>query len=177
MTATAMKRLTLSSDACIETLSLLVAIAHADGELDAAEKAGVRAAAEIFNLTKEFRERLEAMLETPIPVDQLLVEHLKPKERAFAFIAATWMTGVDSNVDAKEEALLSQAAELLGFDHERQAELSKIARDLEPGRKRDLDGSSWSKELVALFKSIPKQLEGGAEEVEVVFDGPGLLWD
>jgi uncharacterized tellurite resistance protein B-like protein len=173
---TTMKRLTLSSDACIETLSLLVAIAHADGELDDAEKAGVRAAAEIFNLTKEFRERLESMLETPLPIDQLLVEHLKPKERAFAFIAATWMTGVDANVDEKEEALLSQAAELLGFDHERQAELSKIARDLEPGRKRDLD-VSWSKELVALFKSIPKQPEGGVEEVEVVFDGPGLLWD
>lgn len=168
-----MKRLTLSADACVETLSLLVLMAHADGELDQNEQAGVRAAAEVFNLTKEYRDRLETLMTSPMTVDQLLVEHLKPKERAFAFVAATWMTGVDSNVDAKEEALLKQVGKLFDFDDAKQTELAKIARDLEPGRKPD---TSWSKELVALFKSIPKEIDRSSEEVEIVFDGPGLLW-
>jgi uncharacterized tellurite resistance protein B-like protein len=175
----AMKRLTLSAEACVETLTLLVLMAHADGQLDDSEKAGVRAAADIFNLTKEFRDRLEQMMREPISVDQILAENLKPKERAFAFVAATWMAGVDANIDKSEESLLREVGVLFGFGDTRQLELMKIARDLEPGRKPD---TSWSKELVALFKSIPKQIEeqlegAGSEEIEVVFNGPGLLWD
>ena len=46
-----MKRLTISADACTETLALLIAMAWADGRLDDKEKEGVRAASEVFNLT------------------------------------------------------------------------------------------------------------------------------
>lgn len=167
-----MKRLTLSSDACVETLALLIIMAHADGELDDKEKEGVRAAAGVLNLTKELRDRVDALLKAPIPVDQILVEHLKPKERAFAFVAATWMSGVDANIDPKETATLDEIAKLFDFDEARKKELVQLARDLEPGRKPD---TSWSNELLALFKAIPARLEGTGD-VEVVFDGPGMLW-
>ena len=64
-----MKRLTISADACIETLALLISMAWADGRLDDNEKAGVRAASEVFNLTKELRDRLDQILQKPMPVD------------------------------------------------------------------------------------------------------------
>ena len=161
-----MKRLTIGADACTETLALLITMAWADGRLDDAEKASVIAASEVFNLTKELRDRIDQILQKPMPVDELLVENLSSRDKAFAFVAAAWMSGVDSEVDEKEQALLDQAAQLLGLNAARKAELVQIARDLEPLRKGE---GSGSKELVALFKAIPQRLEGEGE-FEVAFE-------
>ncbi len=163
-----MKRLTIGPDACIETLALLIAMAWADGRLDEKEKEGVRAASEVFNLTKELRDRLDTLLQKPMPVDELLVENLSARDKAFAFVAAVWMSGVDEDVDEKEQQLLDQAASLFKFDDSRKQELTQIARDLEPLRKTA--GSSWTKELVALFKAIPVRLESGDGDFEVAFE-------
>ncbi len=162
-----MKRLTISADACTETLALLVTMAWADGRLDDHEKDGVRAAAEVFNLTKELRDRLDQVLEKPMPLDELLVESFSPRDKAFAFVAAAWLSGVDRDVDPKEQELLDRAAALFGLSEKRARELVQIARDLEPLRK---GAGSWTKELVALFKAIPKRLEGGGEDYEVAFE-------
>lgn len=163
-----MKRLTISGDACIETLALLITMAWADGKLDEHEKEGVRAAASVFNLTKELRARLDQLLEKPIGIDELLVDELTPRDKAFAYVAAAWMSGVDDDVDSKEEALLEKLATLLGLTAERRNELTQIARDLEPLRK---DKKSWANEIVTLFKAIPARLEGdGSESIEVAFE-------
>jgi uncharacterized membrane protein YebE (DUF533 family) len=161
-----MKRLTIGADACTETLALLITMAWADGRLDDNERASVIAASEVFNLTKELRDRIDQILLKPMPVDELLVENLSARDKAFAFVAAVWMSGVDSEVDAKEQALLDQAAQLFGLSGARKAELVQIARDLEPLRK---GAASWSKELVALFRAIPQRLEGDGE-YEVAFE-------
>lgn len=158
-----MKRLTISADACTETLALLIMMAWADGRLDDKEKEGVRAAASVFNLSKELRERLDQLLEKPMPVDELLVEGMGPKDRAFAFVAAAWMAGVDDDVDPKEQDLLDKAAVLLSVTGDRKAELTQIARDLPAKQDR-----VWSDEVVALFRAIPQRLEG--EDVEVAFE-------
>ena len=162
-----MKRLTIGADACTETLALLITMAWADGKLDDNEKSGVIAAAEVFNLTKELRDRIEQILQTPMPIEELLVENLSARDKAFAFVAATWMSGVDSKVDPKEQALLDQAADLLGLSAARRTELVQIARDLEPLER---DAGSWTKEIVTLFKAIPQRLEGEGE-FEVAFEG------
>src|SRR5262249_22275139 len=151
-----MKRLTISSDACVETLALLISMAWADGRLDDKEKEGVRAAASVFNLTKELRERLDQLLQKPISVGELLGDELPARDKAFAYVAAAWLSGVDDEVDAKEEDLLRKVAGTLGFTNERRNELAQIARDLEPLRKGK---SSWTTELVTLFKAIPARLE------------------
>ena len=161
-----MKRLTIGADACTETLALLITMAWADGRLDDNEKAGVLAAAEVFNLTKELRDRVDQILLKPMPVDELLVEGLSSRDKAFAFVAAAWMSGVDSEVDEKEQQLLDKAADLLGLDAARKKELVQVARDLEPLRKGE---SSWTKEIVALFKAIPARLEGEGD-FEVAFE-------
>ena len=161
-----MKRLTIGADACTETLALLITMAWADGRLDDNEKAGVLAAAEVFNLTKELRERVDQILLKPMPVEELLVEGLSSRDKAFAFVAAVWMSGVDSEVDEKEKALLEKAAALLGLSAARKAELELIARDLEP---LDRGAGSWTKEIVTLFKAIPARLEGNGE-FEVAFE-------
>ena len=161
-----MKRLTIGADACTETLALLITMAWADGRLDDNEKAGVLAAAEVFNLTKELRDRIDQILLKPMPVEELLVEGLSSRDKAFAFVAAVWMSGVDSQVDEKEQQLLDKAADLLGLDAARKKELVQVARDLEPLRKGE---GAWTKEIVSLFKAIPARLEGGGE-FEVAFE-------
>ena len=145
-------------------------MAWADGRLDDDEKDGVRAAASVFNLTAELRERLDALLQKPLDVEELLVDTLSPRDKAFMYVAAAWLSGVDSDVDAKEEQLLAKTAALLGINDARRKELGQIARDLEPLRK---DKKSWANEVVALFKAIPARLEGGDgnyENFDVLFE-------
>lgn len=162
-----MKRLTISSDACIEALSLLITMAWADGRLDDHEKEGVRAAAGIFNLTKELRDRLDSLLGKPLPVEELLIDTLSAKDKAFMYVAAAWLSGVDDDVDAKEEALLAKAADLLSINAARRSELDQIARDLIPLRK---DKKSWGHEVATLFKAIPARLEGeDGDNIDVAF--------
>mgnify|MGYP000281516706 CR=1 FL=1 len=62
-----MKRLTIGSRACTEILALLIHIAWADGKLAEQEKAGIRAAVSVFNLSKEQRARLDAAMKSPLP--------------------------------------------------------------------------------------------------------------
>jgi uncharacterized membrane protein YebE (DUF533 family) len=149
-------------------LGLLIAMAWADGRLDDSEKEGVRGAAAVFNLTKELRDKLDAVLEKPTPIDYLLLDTLSPKDRAFAYVAAAWMSGVDEDVDEREEQLLDKVGAMLGFPPERKAELELIARDL----PAPADGKrNWSSEIATLFKAIPPRLEAGDDEVEVLFEG------
>jgi uncharacterized membrane protein YebE (DUF533 family) len=163
-----MKRLTISSEACLETLALLITMAWADGHLDDQEKQGVRAAAGVFNLTKELRDRLEDLIAKPIGLSELLLDELSGRDKAFAYVAAAWLSGVDKTVHEKEQQLLDRLGALLGFTDARRQELAHIARDLEPLRK---DGASWADEIVTLFKAIPSRLEGdGSEPVEVAFE-------
>ncbi len=160
-----MKRLTISADACTETLVLLIIMAWADGKLEDREKAGVLAAAQVFNLSKELRGRVDSLLQNPLSVDELLVESLSERDRAFAFVAATWVSGVDDDVDPKEKELLARVAELFGFSAERRQQLTDIARDLELRRG---DEVRWAEELERLFRAIPPRLEGAVDgEVEV----------
>ncbi|HEY5240273.1 MAG TPA: DUF533 domain-containing protein [Polyangiaceae bacterium] len=164
-----MKRLTISCQACVETLAMLVAMAWADGHLDETERAGVLAAAGILNLSKELRDRVNDLLQKPVPVEEILFDTLSARERAFVYIAAAWMAGVDEEVDPKEEALLDRAASLMGFSTARKAELAAMARDLEPPAE---GGRKWAGELERLFRAIPPRLEEQVdlEEVEVVFE-------
>lgn len=162
-----MKRLTISGHACTETLALLIAMAWADGRLDDREREGVRGAAEILNLPKAFRERLDKFLERPAVLDQLLFEPLSAREKAFAFVAAAWMATVDLVVHPKEQSLLDDLARALGFAPDRQAELARLAATLEPlpeGKR------SWSQEITRLFKAIPAELEEPGGNFEVTFE-------
>jgi uncharacterized membrane protein YebE (DUF533 family) len=156
-----MKRLTISADACTETLVLLIIMAWADGKLEEREKEGVRGAAEVFNLSKELRGRLDTLLENPLPLDELLIEGLSDRERAFAYVAAAWVSGVDNDVDPKEKDLLDRVAELFGFDDARKNELTAIARDLEPAQGEDV---KWAEQIERLFHAIPPRLESNQDE-------------
>ncbi len=142
-------------------------MAWADGRLDDKEKAGVRGAAEVLNLSKEFRDKLDESLAKTIPVDQLLFETLSPRDKSFAYVAAVWMSGVDDNVDEKEKAMVEKIADQFGFGADHKKELDAIAHDLakaEGGRK-------WQDEIVALFKAIPPRLEKAQPgDVEVTFE-------
>jgi uncharacterized membrane protein YebE (DUF533 family) len=163
------KRLTISCQACVETLAMLVAMAWADGRLEDTERAGVLAAAGVLNLSKELRDRVNDVLQKPVPVEQILFDTLSTKERAFVYVAAAWMAGVDEDVDPKEEAMLDRASELMGFSPARKSELQRISRDLEPPGE---GGRQWAAEIERLFRAIPPRLEEQVDldEVEVVFE-------
>jgi tellurite resistance protein len=159
-TRDAMKRLTISGDACTETLALLIAVAWADGRLDDHEKAGVRGAAEVLNLTKVLRDRIDQLLEKPVKVSELLLEPLKEHDRAFAYVAAAWMAHVDGHLDPKEKDLLDEVATALGHSKERQAELDAIAGSIPHDGGA---GRRWSEEITTLFKAIPRKLDPSGE--------------
>lgn len=143
-------------------------MAWADGKLDDKEKEGIRAACSVLNLPKELRAKLDRMLDAPLPLDQVLLSVLSPKDRAFGYIAAVWLSGVDRDVDPKEQDLLQKMRELLEIDDVRAEELSSIARDL--GAPKPV--GAWAHDIVALFKAIPPRLEPGhgADEFEVAFE-------
>jgi len=162
-----MRRLTISIKSCVEILTLLVAMAWADERLDDAEKEGVRGAVKVLNLNKELRERLDAILEKPMPIDSVLYDVFTPRDREFAYVAAAWMAGADEHLDEREEAMLDKIAGLLGIETVRKAELEKVARDL----ARPEDGSrKWSDELVDLFKTIVTRVSAPGDEVDVTFE-------
>ncbi len=161
-----MQRLTIRVEACTEILAILIVMAWADEKLQAPEKDSIRAASTVLNLTKAHRARLDSMLESPLPLDQVLVSNLRPLERSFAFVAAAWLAGVDEDVDPKEQDRLSEIQSVLELDEARASELRQIAKELQ----RPKDGS-WASDLVGLFKAIPVRLEASdAEEVEVAFE-------
>jgi uncharacterized membrane protein YebE (DUF533 family) len=163
-----MKRLTISQDACIETLAVLITMAWADGKLEDQERDGIRGASEVLNLTKELRDRLEELMKKPMGVEELLFDGLSSRDKAFAYVAAAWLSGVDEEVDPKEEQLLEKLGDVLNLTGERRKELTQIARDLEPLRKGK---TSWATEIVSLFKASPARLEGdGTENYEVAFE-------
>lgn len=163
-----MPRLTIRVEACTEILALLIVVAWADGKLEDNEKAGIRAATSVLNLNKELRARLDGMLEAPLPLDQVLVNVLGPKDRAFGYVAAVWLSGVDEDVDLKEQDLLLKMRELLGIDDARAEELSSIAREL----AKPKPGGAWADDIVTLFKAIPTRLEpaDNADELEIAFE-------
>ncbi|HEY1694387.1 MAG TPA: DUF533 domain-containing protein [Polyangiaceae bacterium] len=163
-----MRRLTISCQACVEALAVLVTMAWADGRLEDSERAGVLGAAKVLNLSKEMRDRVNDLLAKPVPVDQILFDTLSARDRAFLYVAAAWMAGVDEDVDPKEREVLDRAASALGYTPERRAELDAIARDIEPAKN---GGRDWAQEIERLFRAIPAHLEeGSAEEIEVVFE-------
>lgn len=166
-----MKRLTISVPACSETLALLISMAWADGKLEDSEKAGVRGAAEVLNLTKETRDRLEKLMAIKSGVDEVSFGKLSAREGAFAYVAAAWMAGIDENLEDKEREMLDKIAGHLKLDGDRQKQLEEVAKGLEPlpdGKR------NWSDEITKLFRAIPPQLEAEpADDFEVVFEGEG----
>ena len=161
-----MRRLTISAHACTETLRILIAMAWADGRLDDKEKAGVAGAADVLNLSKEFRSKLDESLAKALPFDQILFENLSPRDKSFAYVAAVWMSGVDDDVDEKEKALVDRLANKFEFDTAKRAELEAIAKDL-PKATGD---RKWQDEIVSLFKAIPPRLENAQGDIEVTFE-------
>lgn len=162
-----MRRLTIGVPACTETMGLLILMAWADGRLDDREKAGIRGAAQVLNLSKEYRDRLEQMLERAPTLEELDLRKLTTRERAFAFVASAWMAQVDQVVDPEEEDTLERIRAALEFSKEQRDQFVTIARNLEPLP----DGvASWSEQITTLFKAIPPQLEEPGESFEVVFE-------
>ena len=162
-----MKRLTIGVDACTEILALLIAIAWADDKLEDSEKEGVRGAAVVLNLPKELRDRLDGMLEKKSGLDAVIFETLSPRDGAFAFVAASWMTGIDEKVDEKEEKMLSEIASKLSISEEQRNELATIAKGL-VDEKKAKNKFRWADDLMSLFKAIPAKIYQA--DVEVTFE-------
>jgi DnaJ-domain-containing protein 1 len=147
-------------------MGLLLAMAWADGKLQDEEKQGIRDASSTLNLPKEFRERLEKLMQQAPPLAELKVEGLPTREREFAFVASAWMANVAAGIDEREEALLKAIGDKLELSDVRQGELAGLALDLPPPD----EGESWSEGLVRLFKTIPAKVEPSLEESEVEFE-------
>ena len=164
-----MRRLTISPQACAETLAILVAFAWADERMDDREKASLRGAATVFNLTQAHRDQLDALLAKPSTLDAVHADRLSPRDRDFAYVAAVWMSKVDDEVAGKEEGLLWRLADMLGIGDERKTELESIAGELKTNKNAP---RQWGDEVARLFRAIPPRLEPipGDGEIEITFE-------
>lgn len=163
-----MKRLTVSGRACGETLALLIVMAWADGKLDPAEKDGILGAVKVFNLPRETRERIDALVAAKGAVADLKLADLPARERAFAYVAASWMASIDEHLDPKEQEVLDQVGAALDLSAAQRDELSGIAKKLAPPPEGK---GKWAEHVTALFRAIPAQLEEVGDDFEVVFEG------
>lgn len=161
-----MKRLTLGATTCAETLTLLIAIAWADGDLADEEKDGVRAAAKVLNLTKERRDDLEKSLEKAPTIDPAALDRLSARDRGFAYVASSWMARIDGKVAPAEMKLLERIAGAMDLDDEQVDKLEALAATLEPREK----GASWATEIEPLFKAILPKVAEVSDEVVVAFE-------
>jgi tellurite resistance protein len=161
-----MKRLTLGATTCAETLTLLISIAWADGNLADEEKEGVRAAAGALNLTKERRAQLEQSLEKAPAIEKAALGKLSSRDQGFAYVAATWMARIDGTVAEGEQELLDEIAAAMKLDDEQREKLEALAAELEPREK----GASWATEIEPLFKAILPKVADVTEEVEISFE-------
>lgn len=117
-----------------------------------AEKDGILGATKVFNLTKETREKIESLVEQKTTMADLSFGDLTAREKAFAFVAASWLAGVDEDVDPKEAEALEELARRLGLTVGQVAELATLSEKLEPlpegkrswsgARRRDSQGRS-----------------------------------
>lgn len=166
-----MQHIRLRAEACVETMGLLIAVAHADQRLHEAEREALRSALQVLELGPDLAARIEALITTPLPVDQLLLEALTLEERTFAFVAASWLAAVDDRIDVRELGVLELAREQLGFTAVRAEELRAIAVDVANEHAPQAhDSTTWAHELVTLFRAIPTRLRGG-HAIQVTFDG------
>lgn len=146
-------------------------MAWADGKLEDSEKAGVRGAAEVLNLSKDFRDKLDGSLAKALPLDQILFDDLSTRDKSFAYVAAVWMMNADENVDDKEKAMVETIASNFGFADDHKKELDAIAKDLSASSSKSGKDRKWQDEIVALFKAIPPRLEKAQPgDVEVTFE-------
>jgi uncharacterized membrane protein YebE (DUF533 family) len=104
-----------------DTLVALAAIAWADGKIDAAEAATIRAAAAQLGLGEEELRAVEETLQRPVPLEQIETVRMNRLTRLFTYAVANWIAQVDGEVPPAEQAALSLLGERLG--------LSAVARE------------------------------------------------
>jgi hypothetical protein len=164
-----LKRVTIGVKACTDILALLISVAWSDERLDDGEKEGVRAAAGLLNLPREVRALVDLLMEKPKPLDEIRFEGCSDRDKAFGFVAASWMARVDGELDPKELELLKRVGESMGLPEARRAELSALTEELEPAPAAGQ--GKWSEHIAYLFKTVLPRLESApAAELEEGFE-------
>ena len=142
-------------------------MAWADGRLDDREKKGVRGAAEVLNLSKELRGRLEHLLSNPSEFGDLIFDTLSPREKAFAYVAALgWRTSTRRST-RKNARCSTRWPRPRASTTTRSAQLEAVAKSLEALPE---GAPGWSEQITKLFRAIPPGLEEPGGEFEVVFE-------
>lgn len=111
----------MSVDIGRDTLLALVAVAWADGNVDAGEIAGIRSAATQLGLGAEDRAAVEAALARPFDLGEVETLRMNRLTRLFTYAAATWIAELDGAQSASEATAIGLLGDRLG--------LSVVARD------------------------------------------------
>ena len=96
----------------------LVAMAWADGRVDAEEQRVVEAMIESFGVEKETRDELVEWAKTPRTLDDVDTDGLTPEDADLVLHQSVLMSFVDGEQSAEETALLGDLASKLGMAKE-----------------------------------------------------------
>lgn len=100
----------------------LAAVGWADGHLDPEEADAIVKAALEEDLELGEIAEIEAATKTAIPLGELDASALNDADKLYVYGVASWITRLDQQVTADEEARLSQIARQLGLNEEQRAD-------------------------------------------------------
>lgn len=108
-------------------LEVWIAAAWADGVINEAEEAGMKAVINIAKLTDEERQTALGWLKQKIELDDINVSQIPRDERVNIFAAALGVVAMDEDVAATEKAFLERLQIALQIDDATAATIRKHA--------------------------------------------------
>ncbi len=110
-------------------LKLLVALAWADGRVDAEELEVVEAMFDTFGADKETAEEIREWAKTPRSLDDVDVSELTKDDASLVLYQAVLLTFIDGEQSEKEVALLDEFMGKLGLTKEESEPILKRATE------------------------------------------------
>ena len=154
--------------AAIDALSLhsrsvlfevMMNVAWADRQLMPEERQAAQAAAVSLGLVLPSERDLTSPDHKPVPLADLEVSHLTPRDRELTLVCAAWMAIADHDEQREETAVLEQLRAHLGVAPGRMHHLRAHARGLR--ERQTVDRTSWWRAFDRLVVEAARSLDAG----------------
>jgi tellurite resistance protein len=139
-------------------LEVMMHVAWADRQLMPEERQAAQAAAISLGLVLPSERDLASPDRKPIPLDELDVGPLSPRDRELVLLCASWMAMADNQEQTEETAVLESVRKRLGLSADDMARLMDRARALR--ERQTSDRTSWWRAFDKLVVEAARSLDG-----------------
>ena len=140
-------------------LEVMMHVAWADRQLMPEERQAAQAAAIALGLVLPSERDLASPDHKPIPIAELDVSPLAPRDRELVLVCAAWMAMADNEEQAEETAVLGAVRQHFDVGETRMERLKEHARALR--RRQEIDRTSWWRAFDKLVVEAARSLEAG----------------